>query len=98
MKMKKQETKSRVMSYLLLALALVIVLGVVGILSGFVGHDKKPDTEWLYENCVCLENERISCQDGFELKEGICWKENKFTSVLKSCSKYDCDGEIVKVK
>lgn len=50
--------------------------------------------EWLYENCQCMEKERIKCPEGFELKGRICKAEGKWTNVLLACSKYNCTEEI----
>lgn len=55
--------------------------------------------EWLAgnENCRCFEKERITCPDNFEFINGLCRNEAEktYTNFLKSCSKYECSGEIV---
>ena len=45
-------------------------------------------------------NKNLKCQGGFELKEKVCINEEKnlVTNVLLGCSKYDCEGEVWRVK
>lgn len=51
----------------------------------------------LVENCDCLAHERAYCMEGFELSEHaeFCQKEGRVSNLLKGCSQFDCDGEIV---
>jgi len=51
---------------------------------------------WLAQNCKCLERNIIFCQTGFTLKNEVCINESAktYTSVLLSCSEYNCSGEI----
>ncbi len=84
---------------ILVLIILSIVLAVFLIKYDLAKKEKEQEKygEWLVENCNCLEKERILCPEGFELSEtgGRCIDENRFTNVLRACSKYNCLNEII---
>jgi|WetSurMetagenome_2_1015567.scaffolds.fasta_scaffold168622_2 hypothetical protein len=49
---------------------------------------------WLSQNCICLESNLLSCPAGFKLVGKLCLDKENSADSLKSCSKYDCLGEI----
>ena len=89
---------------LILTLALLTIIATAFIINEKITtantikeqKEKQEFREWLVDNCECVEKNITRCWEGFELSEDEkrCRKEGKITNVLKSCSRYDCDGEI----
>jgi len=44
-------------------------------------------------DCECIEWEKISCPEGFELIGRLCYKGDSYTRILKSCSTYMCKDD-----
>lgn len=98
----KTKNKDQAMLIAGIIVVAIVIVGFVIKTAMNVNSVKKQEEqkiyyEWLVDNCECTEHERIFCQEGFELSESkkICVAEGKFTNVLKGCSQYNCEEEIV---
>jgi hypothetical protein len=60
-------------------------------------NEQAYSSDWLFENCECLEKQRYRCIDGYEMKGTICYNSIKrsYSSRLIGCSKYECLDKIV---
>ena len=71
-KMKKETRKKLVYVLIILILAGASFLVVKNITANVI--KQTPDTDWLSDNCDCIENEKIKCREEFEFDEerGFC--------------------------
>jgi hypothetical protein len=79
---------------LLISLLLIIVETII---SMNVTRQQKETLDyslWLSKNCICLEDNLISCPAGFKLIGKLCLDKENSTTPIVGCSKYNCSGEI----
>ncbi len=95
MKINKSE-KRLIVVLIALALTLIMVTNIKKITINTIKDNKQTLEEWLSENCDCIEKEKPKCYKGFELENNICVNKTLkiFTSVIYTCSKYNCSDEI----
>jgi hypothetical protein len=82
---------------LTIVLIAVLLIAVQTIINTNVNNEQKQTANyslWLSQNCVCLEENLLSCPEGFNLVGKLCLDKENITATLKSCSKYDCSGKI----
>jgi len=83
------------------AILLVAVLAffVVKSFTGNVVKDNSEKSDWLNENCDCIERNNLRCPEGYYVDGNLCRSENNtVTYPILGCSAYDCDGEIWRIK
>ena len=97
--MKKIDSTKKNLIFIFIIIVIIILLLII--LETLIAtniakkqQETADDSVWLFENCVCLENNLISCPAGFKLVGKMCLKKENSTSTLKGCSKYDCFGKI----
>jgi hypothetical protein len=81
----------------IIVLIAVLLIAVETIISLNITNKQKQTADytlWLSKNCVCLEENLLSCPEGFKLVGKLCLQKENITPTLKSCSKYDCSGKI----
>ena len=87
---------------ILLTLALAFFIVKKFVITGKVVEAGSEKSDWLVENCECIERENLRCNSGFKLnkEDRICVRENdgSITNVVLGCSKYECGDEIWRIK
>ena len=88
-----------------LTVSLILLFVIIGVMifsdkilpknEKIINVDNEFEKDYFFENCDCLERGRLSCKEGFELRDSACWQNTTFTNPIRSCSKYDCSGTIV---
>jgi hypothetical protein len=105
MKNKKQlnqiediNSKRNILYIILLVVFIAILLIVLEtLITSNIEKQRKETTNytlWLSQNCLCLEENLLSCPEGFKLVGKLCLDKENITNTLKGCSKYDCAGQI----
>src|SRR5690606_5636701 len=100
---KKMDTFTLVIYLVVVAVLLFTIYSVLGLrgtqATGDVvsGGSSGEDNRYFYdaEICRCIERERLTCLDGFELdaENRLCRRGLDITNVRLSCSLYECSGK-----
>jgi len=98
MKKTKQKKANKSNKSLITGLIVVIVLLLISMFFMFFKTEKL-DRDCVSDRCKCVAwDSPLFCQEGWELKDGYCYREGQVTNGRRPCSKYDCGDYFVEIK